>query len=65
MLELADTAAAAEEPAPASGEYASGMVEENGLLVYRTGKPLPAQVVDDAIRRSREERSSHLLGNLP
>jgi hypothetical protein len=30
------------------------MVRENGLLVYRTGKPLPVQAVDDAIRRSRE-----------
>jgi hypothetical protein len=28
------------EPAPMEG---SGMVAENGLLVYRTGKPLPAQ----------------------
>ena len=39
----------------------SGMVWENGLYVYRTGKPLPAHVVDDAIRRSREERQRHLL----
>lgn len=46
-------------------EPASGMVEENGLLVYRTGKPLPAHVIDDAIRRSREDRSLQLLGNLP
>ncbi len=43
----------------------SGMVWENGLLVYRTGRPLPAHVVDDAIRRSREERVQHLLGNNP
>jgi hypothetical protein len=43
----------------------SGMVSENGLLVYSTGKPLPAQVVDEAIRRSREERSKRILGNLP
>ena len=41
----------------------SGMVSENGLLVYRTGNPLPASVVDDAMRRSREERSHHILGN--
>lgn len=53
--------AVASEPAPAES---SGMVRENGLLVYRTGKPLPAQVVDEALRRSREERSRHLLGNL-
>jgi len=38
----------------------SGMVREDGLLVYRTGRPLPAPVVDDAIRRSREERARHL-----
>jgi hypothetical protein len=42
----------------------SGMVEENGIPVYRTGKPLPVSMVDDAIRRSREERSLHLLGLL-
>ena len=47
------------EPSPWEG---SGMVEENGLLVYRTGKPLPTQVVDEAIRRSRKERSKHILG---
>jgi hypothetical protein len=41
----------------------SGMVWENGLFIYRTGKPLPAHIVDDAIRRSREERHQHLLGN--
>jgi len=66
LLELADTAAApvgVSSPA-ASDEPASGIVEENGLLVYRTGNPLPVEVVDDAIRRSREERSLHLLGNL-
>jgi hypothetical protein len=40
------------------------MAAENGLLVYRTGKPLPAQVVDEAIRRSREERSKRILGSL-
>jgi hypothetical protein len=49
------------EPVPLEG---SGMVSENGLLVYSTGKPLPAQVVDEAIRRSREERSKRILGNL-
>jgi hypothetical protein len=65
LLELADSAAASEEPAQEPGSQATGMVEENGLLVYRTGKPVPVHVVDDAIRRSREERSLHLLGNLP
>ena len=52
---------AASEPAPSQG---SGMVSENGLLVYRTGNPLPTSVVDDAIRRSREERTRQILGNL-
>lgn len=41
----------------------SGMVSENGLLVYRTGRPLPVSTVDDAIRRVREERARHILGN--
>ncbi|HEV2987404.1 MAG TPA: hypothetical protein VG759_03105 [Candidatus Angelobacter sp.] len=43
----------------------NGMVWENGVLVYRTGNPLPAHIVDNAIRRSREERSRHVLGDLP
>jgi hypothetical protein len=42
----------------------SGMVWENGLFVYRTGMPLPAHVVDDGIRRSREERAGHILGDI-
>jgi hypothetical protein len=40
----------------------SGMVWENGLLVYRTGKPVPQGVVDDLIRRGREERARRILG---
>jgi len=40
----------------------SGMVMENGLLIYRTGRPLPTGVVDDAIRRSRQERIAHIFG---
>ena len=40
----------------------SGMVWENGLFVYRTGRPLPSRVVDDAIRQVREERAQHILG---
>jgi len=40
----------------------SGMVLENGLIVYRTGRPLPLQVVDGAIRQVREERGHHILG---
>jgi hypothetical protein len=41
---------------------ASGMVWENGLFVYRTGRPLPLRAVDDAIRQVREERAQHILG---
>ena len=41
----------------AIGSEGSGMVWENGLFVYRTGKPLPLRVVDDAIRQTREERA--------
>lgn len=40
----------------------SGMVLENGIFVYRTGRPLPLRVVDDAIRQVREERAQHILG---
>jgi len=43
----------------------SGMIWENGLFVYRTGRPLPSLVVDDAIRQVREERAQHLLGKRP
>lgn len=31
-------------------------------FVYRTGRPLPLRVVDDAIRQVREERAQHILG---
>jgi hypothetical protein len=52
------------EPMPdAPSSHESGMVWENGLLVYKTGKPLPTHVVDDVIARIREERSQHILGN--
>jgi len=40
----------------------SGMVWEHGLIVYRTGRPLPSRVVDDAIQQVREERAQHILG---
>lgn len=46
------------------GEYGSlggSMVEENGLLVYRNGSPLPARLVDEAIYRSRQSRSLDLI----
>jgi hypothetical protein len=45
--------------APSEG---SGMVRENGLLVYRTGRPLPLPIVDDAIRQAREETALQILG---
>jgi hypothetical protein len=34
------------------------MLWENGLFVYRTGRPLPLRVVDDAIRQVREKGHS-------
>ena len=46
-------------------ETDSGMVEENGLRVYRTGKPMPLELVNEVIRRSRDERMMHIVGNLP
>ena len=56
-----------EKELPPSSESAansegSGMVWENGLFVYRTGRPLPLRLVDDAIRQAREERARHILG---
>jgi hypothetical protein len=47
------------------GSAGSGMVWENGLFVYRTGRPLPQGIVDDAIRQSREERAQRILGKIP
>jgi hypothetical protein len=52
------------EPNEAGRPEGSGMVWENGLLVYRTGRPLTAHVVDDAIRHSRDERARHILGDI-
>jgi hypothetical protein len=49
------------EDAPPSER--SGMVWENGLFVYRTGRPLPLHTIDDAIRQTRQERSKRILGN--
>ncbi len=48
----------------AAVEPGGGMVSENGLLVYRTGRPLPVHEIDDAINRVRTERTQHILGNL-
>jgi hypothetical protein len=47
------------ERSPSEG---SGMVWEDGLLVYGAGTALPAGFIDNALRRFREERSQHLLG---
>jgi hypothetical protein len=49
---------------PENGAHSegSGMVWEDGLYVYRTGRPLPSHVVDDAVRQAREERAQHILG---
>ncbi len=49
-------------PEGTSDSNGSGMVWENGLLVYRTGRPVPQSVVDDLIRRGREERTRRILG---
>lgn len=46
----------------ATPSESSGMVWENGLYVYRTGRQLPSRVIDDAIRQAREEREQHILG---
>ena len=45
-------------------ESGSGMVWENGLLLYRAGQPLTAAEIDEAIERARDERTQHILGNL-
>jgi hypothetical protein len=45
------------KPEDAARPEGSGIVWENGLFVYRTGRPLPLHVVDDAIRQVREERA--------
>lgn len=42
----------------------SGMVWEDGLFVYRNGTLLPVDILDDAIRRAREERARHILGDI-
>ncbi len=54
------------EVPPAAAEFCqqegSGMIWEDGLFIYGAGGPLPAGFLDNAVRRSREERSQHLLG---
>lgn len=46
---------------PSEGE---GMVWEDGLFVYRTGKPLPPHVIGNAVRHLREERLKRILSDL-
>jgi hypothetical protein len=58
-----EMAAAQADGLPAE-EATSGMVVENGLLIYGAGTMLPDAVIDGAIHRSRAERSQHILGNL-
>jgi hypothetical protein len=50
------------KPEDGAPSESSGMVWENGLFVYRTGRPLPLRIMDDAIRQAREERAQHILG---
>ena len=50
------------KPDDSNPSEGSGMVWENGLFVYRTGRPLPLRIVDDAIRQVRRERAERLLG---
>jgi hypothetical protein len=50
---------------PSASSKAGGMVWENGLFVYRTGNPLPAHILEDALRHLRKDRSAHVLGDLP
>lgn len=42
----------------------SGMALENGVLVYRTGRPLPGHVVDSALRCSGGQTWENLPGFL-
>ena len=46
-----------------AGSEGSGLVLEDGLLVYRTGRPLPSNAVEDVFRQIREERADHVLGH--
>ncbi len=36
--------------------------KERGVWVFRTGRPLPASVTDDALQRLREERDLRKVG---
>jgi hypothetical protein len=50
------------KPEDGAAAEESGMVLEDGLFVYRTGRPLSLRVIDDAIRHVREERAQQILG---
>jgi hypothetical protein len=41
-----------------------GMVWEDGLFVYRTGRPLPPHIIGNAVRHLREERMERILSDL-
>jgi hypothetical protein len=60
---VAHELAAAGQPLEMNTEESSGMVLENGLFVYGAGTALPSDVIDNAIRRSREDRSRHVFGD--
>jgi hypothetical protein len=47
-----------------SSNEGSGMIVEDGLLIYGAGSAVSPEVIDDAIRRSREERSRHVAGRI-
>jgi methionine salvage enolase-phosphatase E1 len=49
-----------QQPDDSACSEQTGMVWENGLYVYRTGRPLPMHVIDDAVRKVREERTKHI-----
>jgi len=51
------------KPEGTGASEGSGMFWENGLLVYRTGRPVPQGIVDDLIRRwPRRRRARRILG---
>jgi hypothetical protein len=53
LRQIVEHELAATQATQVPGEEGSGMVLENGLLIYGSRTALPAAVVDDAIRRSR------------
>jgi hypothetical protein len=63
LRQLVERELPAVSSADAPSSEGSGMVWEDGLLIYGAGTALPDHVIDDAVRRSREERSQHILGH--